>query len=305
MPLDPVVQTLLEQLAAAGGPVMTEMEPPQARAFFEQFAGALDGEVPDLPHVEDRMAGTVAVRVYRPEGSGPFPLLVWYHGGGWVIGSIAGGDGTCRRLAADAGVVVVSVDYRLAPEHPFPAAPEDCYAATLWAVDHAAELGADPSRVAVGGDSAGGNLAAVVCLMARDRAGPAIAHQLLVYPATDLLMSHPSVKTNGEGYLLTADTMRWFVDHYLGEADAKDPMISPIYAEDLTGLPPAHVITAEFDPLRDEGEAYAQLLEQAGVPTTMRRFDGQIHGFFGFAGVFPAALAGVQAASTGLREALA
>jgi acetyl esterase len=304
MALDPIVKTLLDQLAAAGGPLMTDMEPPAARLFFEQFAGVMDGEVPALPAVEDRIAGDVPVRIYRPEGTGPFPLLVWFHGGGWVIGSVQGGDATCRRLAAGAGAVVVSVEYRLAPEYPFPAAPEDCYAATVWAVAHAGELGADPARVAVGGDSAGGNLAAVIAMMARDQGGPSLRFQLLVYPVTDALSTYPSYIENGEGYLLTSDTMRWFIGHYLGEADPKDPLASPIYAPDLSGLPPALVLTAEYDPLRDEGEAYGKLLEMAGVPTAVRRFDGQIHGFFGFAAVFPAALEGVGIAAEAVREAL-
>jgi acetyl esterase len=304
MPVDPVVQTVLDQLAAAGGPLMTDMEPPEARAFFEQFAGAMDGEAPALPVVTDAQAGDVPVRIYRPEGDGPFPLLVWYHGGGWVIGSVAGADATCRRLAAQAGAVVVSVDYRLAPEHPFPGPVEDCYAATRWAVEHAAEWDADASRLAVGGDSAGGNLAAVMCLAARERTGPDIRFQLLVYPVTDLLMSYPSITENGEGYLLTADTMRWFVGHYLGDADPKDPLASPLYADDLSGLPPALVITAEYDPLRDEGEAYGVALEQAGVAVTARRFAGQIHGFFGFGAIFPAAREGVDLAAATLRKAL-
>jgi len=235
--------------------------------------------------VEDRVfsgpEGDVPVRIYWPDAEGPRPLLVWYHGGGWVIGNLDGADYGCRIMTNAASAVIVSVDYRLAPEAKFPSAPEECYAALQWAVANAAELGADPTRVAVGGDSAGGNLAAVVSLMARDRSGPKIGLQLLIYPVTDYDFETQSYTDNGEGYLLTKDSMVWFWGHYVHTPeDARHPHASPLQAEDLSGLPAALVVTAEFDPLRDEGEAYAKRLSESGVKVTAKRFDGQIHGFF-------------------------
>jgi acetyl esterase len=201
--------------------------------------------------------------------------------------------------------VVASVDYPLAPEHPFPAAPEACLAVTRWLADHAAEFGADAARLAVGGDSAGGNLAAVCAQLARDRGGPALSFQLLIYPVTDCVGSFPSVRDNAEGYLLTADAMVWFRDHYLPPGcDPKDPAASPVYAADLSGLPPALVITAEFDPLRDEGEAYGRRMERAGVPVTVSRYDGMVHGFFSMTAVLDAASQAMAEAASALRTAL-
>jgi acetyl esterase len=229
---------------------------------------------------------------------------VWYHGGGFVIGDLESADRTCRKLAIGTGALVVSVDYRLAPEHPFPAGPDDCFAALRWIVDNAASLGGDSSRLAVGGDSAGGNLAAVVALQARDQ-GVALRHQLLVYPVTDCTMSSTSYDENAEGYLLTRDSMDWFVVHYLSAgADAKDPRVSPLYADDLRGVAPALVITAEFDPLRDEGEAYAERLRDAGVEVETRRFDGQVHGFFGLGTITPVANEAVDLAIAKVKAAL-
>src|SRR4051794_23010901 len=312
MPLDPQAQTFLDQLAAAGGPQLNEMSPAEARQMME-MVNSLTGPGPELPSVEDITIpgsdGPIPARVYRPSTDGPLPALVWIHGGGWVIGSVAGSDSTCRHLASRADVTVVSVEYRLAPEHPFPAPVRDSYDAVRWVVDNAASLGIDPARVAVGGDSAGGNLSAVTTLIAVERGGPPIAFQLLVYPATDLLRSYPSHKENGEGYLLTSDAIEWFTDHYLSgeENDVKDKLVSPLYADEveLGSLPPAFVITAEFDPLRDEGEAYAKRLEQAGVPVRTLRVSGQIHGFFGMVGIMDAADAAVTEAANALRQALA
>jgi acetyl esterase len=279
--VDPDIQTLLDALAAMGGPSLAEMGPETARAMFKAISVVTTG--PEVALVEDRTApgvgGDIPVRVYRPEGDGPHPLLVWYHGGGFVIGDLDTADSTARELTSRAGCIVVSVDYRLAPEHPYPAAAEDAWSALVWAVEHAAELGADPDRVAVGGDSAGGNLAAVTAIRARDE-GVALRHQLLVYPVTDLAATFPSRVSNGEGYFLTKDAMEWFETSYLGDHEPHDPEVSPLYA-DVVRLPPAHVITAGFDPLRDEGEAYAASLRSAGVEVLDDRYPTMIHGFFG------------------------
>jgi acetyl esterase len=286
MPLDPQAKTLLDQLAALGGPPIHSLTPEQVRAGMVSFGVAATPE--PVGRVVNRTipgpAGELPIRIYTPSGSGPFPILVFFHGGGWVICDLDTHDPICRSLTNGAGCAVVSVDYRLAPEHKFPAAPEDCYAATQWAAAHAAEIDGDAARLAVGGDSAGGNLAAVVAQMARDRGGPPLVFQLLIYPATDLSKAAPSVEENGEGYFLTRDDMHWFGNHYIrGDEDKLNPLASPYLAEDLRGLPPALIITGEFDPLRDEGERYGQRLQESGVPTTFSRYDGMIHGFLSFA----------------------
>jgi acetyl esterase len=232
-------------------------------------------------------------------------LLAYFHGGGFVYCSLETHDNTCRRLANATGATVVSVDYRLAPEHAFPAAADDCLAATRWVHDHADELGGDPARLAVGGDSAGGNLAAVTALRARDEGGPALVAQLLVYPVIDAACGTLSFDENGEGYFLEAPTMRWFWEQYLAGADGRHPHASPCNAADLSGLPPAVVVTAEFDVLRDEGEHYAELLRAAGVDARSHRYDGMIHGFFSIPMLFPEADAATTALADGLAEALA
>jgi acetyl esterase len=287
MPLDPQAKALLDMLAAAGGPPLEEMEVPAAREMYLQMRPPTAGA--DVERVEDRRipAGTdgtqIAVRVYTPRGGdGPFPGMVYFHGGGWVIGDLETHDHFCRSLANGAGAVVVAVDYRLAPETRFPAAAEDCYAATRWVAERARELGIDPARLAVAGDSAGGNLAAAVAQMARDRGGPRLAFQLLLCPATNYGFDTTSYRENAEGYLLTKSGMVWFWNHYLSDpaAHGRDPRASPLRAESFAGLPPAHVVTAEYDVLRDEGEAYAAKLRDAGVPVSLARYDGQIHNFF-------------------------
>ena len=253
-------------------------------------------------------AGPMRARLYAPAGggTGARPLLVYYHGGGWVIGDLDTHDGVCRFLAAHSGALVLSVDYRLAPEHPFPAAVEDAEAAFAWAAAHAAELGADPARIAVGGDSAGGNLATVTSLLARDSAGPRPAMQLLIYPATDADDVHPSRRLFAEGFLLTAADMRWFEEHYLPDrAAAADPRVSVLRVEDLSGLPPAYVATAGFDPLRDEGEAYAERMRKAGVQVALRRHSGLVHSFANLTAVSRSARAAMLEAAGALRMGLA
>jgi acetyl esterase len=307
MPLDPQVEALMKQMVAAGGPALETLSPADARAFASKTFGTLAGPVEEVGKVEDRKipgpAGQIPVRVYTPTGAGPFPLLVFYHGGGWVIGDLDTHDNACRQLTRGARCVTVAVDYRLAPENKFPAAAEDCYAATLWAAEHARELGADASRIAVGGDSAGGNLSAVVSIMARDQGKPAIKFQLLIYPATDGALDTYSHQTFKE-YFLTDKAVQYFWGHYVrSAADKKDPLASPALARSHAGLPPALIITAEFDPLRDEGEAYGEKLRAAGVPVTVTRYDGMIHGFFTMTGVLDQGKKAVEQASEALRKA--
>ena len=230
-----------------------------------------------------------------------------FHGGGWVIGDLDTADRQSREVCRGTGALVVSVDYRLAPEHRFPAAAEDCYAATRWAAEHASDHEGDATRLAVAGDSAGGNLAAVVAQMARDRGGPRLVFQLLVYPVTDGVDNDwPSYRDNGDGYLLTTAAMGWFWNHYApSAADRRNPYASPLKAESLAGLPPALVMTAEFDPLRDEGEAYARALATAGVDAELVRYDGFIHGFFSHTGTIPATRKAMEKACNALSAAFA
>jgi acetyl esterase len=310
VPVHPQVQMLLDGLAAAGGPPLHEVEPDAARQMMRALT-SIEEQV-EVERVDDRLVpgpdGDIPVRVYTPAESvgANHGVLIWIHGGGWVIGDLETADPTCRLLAQQSGCVVVSVDYRLSPEHRAPAALEDCLAVVSWTVENAEVLGCDAGRLALGGDSAGGNLTAQACLRLRDEFGPEVDLQLLVYPVTDLTRSHPSYEANGEGYFLTADSMRWFVDHHLGDAiDPKDPMVSPLFAGTLEGLPKALVITAEFDPLRDEGEAYARRLAEAGVEVEAVRYDGQIHGFFGMATMLDDAKAAVAKAAATLKEVLA
>jgi acetyl esterase len=305
MPLDEDMEQLLSLMVPPGAPALTAFTVEQARANMGALMVA-QGEPEPVGRVENRTlpgpGGDVPIRVYTPAGAGPHPALVYFHGGGWVLCNLDTHDGTCRSLCNQAGCVVVSVDYRLAPENKFPAGLEDCYTATLWVAAHAAELGVDAKRIAIGGDSAGGNLTASVALVARDRGGPRLVHQLLVYPVTDARFDTPSYEENAEGYFLTRDAMKWFWNHYLrSEADAGDPYAAPLRAEDLVGLPPATVLTAEFDPLRDEGEAYGRKLREAGVPTRIERFDGLIHGFFGMGALLVKARAAVGMAAGELR----
>jgi len=255
----------------------------------------------------DGPGGKLPIRLYTPHGAGPFPLLVFFHGSGFVLCSLATHDGMCRNLCAGAACIVASVDYRLAPEHKFPAGIDDCLHATRWAAAHAAELGADPACIAVAGDSAGANMAAVTALRLRDEGGPGLRSQLLLYPVTDYhTPGTPSYEENAEGYGLTRDTMKWFWGHYLSDASQRaHPHASPLRAPDLSGLPPALVITAEYDPLRDEGERYADQLRTAGVSTALTRYDGVNHGFMFWVGVVDKAGVAMNEACEWLRSAFA
>ncbi|OJZ76022.1 hypothetical protein BRW65_00770 [Mycobacterium paraffinicum] len=266
---------------------------PTARAML---AAAPRPPAPEVPlrrvnDVELPVPGAppAPARIYWPDHDGPLPGIVFFHGGGFVVSSVEGHDAFARKLAAGAGAVVVSVDYRLAPEHRFPAAVNDAVAATSWVFDHAASLGIDPARIAVAGDSAGGNLAAVACLRARDHGGPPLTAQLLIYPVLDARRDSASYRRNATGYFLTAAHMTWFWDQYLDGADPDDPDVSPLCAPNLTGLPPAIIVVAEHDPLRDDGRTYAELLSGTGNDVRLLDYPGMFHGFFGLVDQLPAA----------------
>lgn len=298
--LHPEVRALLEMMDAQGAPPLENQDPAQARSSRVEPMKILGGEPEALGRVEETSipgpGGGVRVRVYAGEYGGHRPALVYFHGGGFVFGNLDTHDAVCRALAKESGAVVISVDYRLSPEHKFPAAVEDAHTATLWAADNAERMGIDARRIAVGGDSAGGNLATVIAMRCRDAGGPALASQVLLYPVTDFSSFETrSYRELGEGYFLTRAAMHWFADHYLASADLKrHPEVSPLLAPDLSGLPPALVITAEFDPLRDEGEAYAQRLQEAGVPVTVTRYPGMIHAFVSMRGVLAGGRQAIQ-----------
>jgi acetyl esterase len=289
--LAPDMQLFLAVLDRRRQPPLETLSPADARQARRRLTAAYAGKPVPVRSVEDLgidAAIPLRARHYAPpEPGGPHPLLVYYHGGGFTYGDLDTHDGVCRILCRHGGAHVVAVDYRLAPEHPFPAAVDDARAALRWAFANAGRLGADPGRVGVGGDSAGGNLAAVTSQLAARDGGPAPALQLLIYPATDMSTRHSSRELFREGFLLNDPEMDWFTDNYLGKArtDVADPRASPLLADDLSGLAPAFVVTAAFDPLRDEGEAYAAALRAAGTPVTLRRFPGFIHGLINGAGV--------------------
>ncbi len=303
MPLHPQAQAVCDLTNATRVPVAPEDRVQVTRDGWGLYLAMTGGEPQPVHTVEDRDADGVPVRVYRPSSDTNLPIFVVLHGGGWVIGNVEQYDSIARWLTNASGAVVVSVDYRLAPEHPYPAPLDDCFTALQWAATHATEIGGDASRIAVGGDSAGGNLAAVCALLARDAGGPALAMQVLVYPVCDCDFATASYIANGEGYVLGSEEMQWFFDSYTaGLVDLADWHVSPLRAPDLRGVAPALVLTAEYDPLRDEGEAYADRLRAAGVAVEYRGYDGMIHSFFGLP-AFDAAGDAMDFVATGLRQA--
>ncbi|MBE0623888.1 MAG: alpha/beta hydrolase [Burkholderiales bacterium] len=296
MPVDPQMQAVIERANKAGLPPYYTVSALEARRLYKETRAALSPPVPEVQAVRELAAsgpaGAIALRLYRGQGcaaDAPLPALVYFHGGGWTIGDLDTHDIVCRTLANKARCAVVAVDYRMGPEHKFPAAVDDCLAATRWVAGQAATLGIDAARIAVGGDSAGGNLAAVVAITLRDAGGPPLVFQALVYPATDQRMDSASHSKFGVGYLLTRNNMLWFRDNYLAPGDYDDWRASPLRAADLARLPPAHIITAGYDPLVDEGRAYSDCLVAAGVPVLYECFEGMAHGFLTMGGVVAAA----------------
>lgn len=306
-PLDPQATAVIRYLAELAHPALDKVPASEARRLYRETRAALRPPAPALPVVGDLYAegtaGSIPLRLYRPS-NGVLPALIYFHGGGWVLGDLDTHDAVCRQLALEAGVVVIAVDYRLAPEHPFPAAVDDCYSATAWIASNAVALGIDNRRLAVGGDSAGGGLATVMTLMAR-RGGPALTFQILVYPVTDLRAESESYSKYADGYLLTRSTMRWFIAQYAPTPDdVRDWRASPLLAPSVDGVPPALVITAGLDPLRDEGEAYAHRLEEAGVTVDYLCLGGMVHGFLTMGGKIDTANRVVSHIASALRQRL-
>ena len=308
MSLHPQCKAFLDMLAAAGGPGLHQIPLDEARKVPYQMIEFGGPEEP-VARVDMQVipgAVQIPIRVYRPTLAQDLPGLVYFHGGGFVICNLDTHDRACRSLANASGCVVVSADYRLAPEHKFPAAVDDAYSATCYVAEHAAELGIDPHRIAVGGDSAGANLATVVSLMSRDRGGPSLKFQLLIYPVTDFTEhATDSEREFAKGYFLDQELMDWFADQYFPtEADRRLPYGSPSKASDVRGLPPAMIITGECDPLRDQGEAYGRRLQDAGVPVVVKRYDGMIHPFVSLAGIVDDGRVAIQDAASAVRQAL-
>ncbi len=306
MPLAPEYQAMFAALGDTPLPKITDMTPSEGREMY-RVARPLNPEIA-VGAVEDRAIpgpeSDIPLRIYTPEGNGPFPIFVNFHGGGWVIGDLNTADAVCRDICRTAGCVVVSVDYRLAPEHEFPAAVDDCYAATIWAAEHMDEVNGN-GRLAVGGESAGGNLAAVICQLARDLGGPEISFQLLIYPVTDCDLARDCYQEDSEGMFLDGSTMEWFWRFYCPDpGKRRDSRASPLRAADLSGLPPALVITAEFDTLRAEGREYAEALRSAHVPAEWLHCEGLIHDFFATAALFEVSRPPFEHACAALRTGL-
>jgi acetyl esterase len=312
MLLDPDAQLVLEMIRLAGRPPFETLTPDEARQAYINSRKVLQPPPEEVAEARDLSvpgpASDIKLRVYRPAGTtsaDKLPALIYYHGGGWLLGDLDSHDGVCRRFANLARCCVVSVDYRMAPEHKFPAAVDDCAAATRWAITQADALGIDPARVAVGGDSAGGNLAAVMAIYARDGALPPLTFQLLIYPATDMMMTSVSSQTITDGVPLTSKTMRWFIDHYTRDGtDGRDWRASPLRAADLSGTAQALVLTCACDPLCDEGLAYARRLEREGVRVTLLHFSDQIHGFMSMGRIIRAADVAIDMMGAALKKAL-
>jgi acetyl esterase len=308
--LDPQVKAMLDKLSSSGvvSSVVTPRDVPEARDAYVALQ-AFEGQPEPVWKVENRQipgpGGNLAIRIYKPREARALPVLVYFHGGIFTTGSLETHDVPLRALANASGCMIVSVAYRLAPESPFPAAPEDAYAATQWVSKHAAEIGADATRMAVGGDGAGGNLAAVVALMARDRKGPALRYQVLIYPFTSAAMQTVSWWDFANGPVLNREGMLFHLGRYLNTAtDIRNPYLSPLAATNLEKLPPALIITAEYDPVRDDGENYAHELKDSGVPVTVSQYKGMVHGFFQLAGTLDAGRKALQEVASHLKEAL-
>ena len=309
MTLDPQARFILDLAERSTRPLLESLDPPAARLQYAEMVAAASGEPPAGVLTEESTIpgpdGELPTRLYRPQGAkGPLPILIFFHGGGYVIGDRDTHDIPCRQLCLGAACLVVSVDYRLAPEHPFPAPVDDAWAATRWVVDHARELGGDPACVAVGGDSAGGNLAAIVCHLAKREGSPKLAYQLLIYPGTDLTGSLPSHKALGQGYRLTTELLDWFMKHYFSDGGDRGQLIaSPLFADDFADLPPAFILTAGYDPLKDEGSAYADKLRAAGVEAEFVEYGGMIHGFITMGGLIDAAAESMEVGGAALARA--
>ncbi len=308
MSLDPQAQNLLDKVEQAGIPPYETMEPVVARQYYEKACDLARGNPPQLFEVKNISIpgprSELPAIYYRARQADSLPILVYFHGGGYTIGSPTSHDSVCRHLCLEADCIVISVDYRLAPEHPFPAAIDDAFAATQWVSEQARALGGDPERIGVGGDSAGGNLSASVCLQAKLETGPKLAFQLLIYPGTDMTQSFSSHETFGQGYLLTSSLIAWFYQNYMpNEPDNTQWRTSPLHANDHSELPPAFVLTAGFDPLQDEGKAYAEKLKAAGVPVSYSHYEGMLHGFITQPGFIDKAREAISECASHLKNA--
>lgn len=305
MPVHPVIADMLAQLEEMGAPPLSAASPAAARAAYDAAPKPTGDPVHEVRDIAiPGPDGAIPARVYRPSDATDLPVVAFFHGGGWVLSSVEGHDSLARRLAVRSGAIVVSIEYRLAPEHPFPAPHDDCWAATTWLAGNAEEIGGRPGALAVAGDSAGGNLAAGIALRARDE-GLDLTFQLLIYPCIDDVQSRPSMEANATGYFLTAADMAWFWDQFVPAAERTNPYAVPARATDVTGLAPALVQTAEYDPLRDEGEEWAQRLRGAGVPVEVTRYDGMIHGFVSRWEQIPPAIDAHDEAGAAIRAAFA